>query len=63
MVVYGILFGGMRPAELHIKAMSIKCPRGPRAIKIELIRNEGNVLFNDALSTFYLRLYDGGYML
>ena len=25
--------------------------------KIEEIRKEGNVLFNDALNTFYLRLY------
>ena len=24
--------------------------------------NEGNVLFNDALNTFYLRLYDVGHM-
>ena len=24
---------------------------------MELIRKEGNVLFNDALDTFYLRLY------
>ena len=26
------------------------------------IRKEGNVLFNDALNTFYLRLYDVGHM-
>ena len=25
-------------------------------------RKEGNVLFNDALNTFYLRLYDIGHM-
>ena len=25
-------------------------------------RKEGNVLFNDALNTFYLRLYDVGHM-
>ena len=26
------------------------------------VRKEGNVLFNDALNTFYLRLYDVGHM-
>ena len=28
----------------------------------ELPRKEGNVLFNEALNTFYLRLYDVGHM-
>ena len=27
-----------------------------------IIREEGNVLFNDALNTFYLRLYGKGHM-
>ena len=29
---------------------------------IMIIRKEGNVLFNDALNTFYLRLYSIGHM-
>ena len=29
---------------------------------ILMIRKEGNVLFNDTLNTFYLRLYDVGHM-
>ena len=29
----------------------------------EIWRNEGNALFNDALNTFYLRLYGGRHML
>ena len=31
-------------------------------ISLAEIRNEGNVLFNDALNTFYLRLYGVGHM-
>ena len=29
---------------------------------VRLLRKEGNLLFNDALNTFYLRLYDVGHM-
>ena len=31
-------------------------------IRYKLGRKEGNVLFNDALNTFYLRLYGVGHM-
>ena len=31
-------------------------------MKFLFIRQEGNVLFNDALKTLYLRLYDVGHM-
>ena len=35
-----------------------------RSFKIDILqyRKEGNVLFNDALNTFYLRLYGIGHM-
>ena len=39
--------------------------RGPRSIVLMYLkvgRKEGNVLFNDALYTFYLRLYGVGHM-
>ena len=29
---------------------------------VRLLRKEGNLLFNDVLNTFYLRLYDVGHM-
>ena len=34
-----------------------------RVIAQQLGRKEGNVLFNDALNTFYLRLYGVGHMI
>ena len=30
--------------------------KGVGSVRVSLLRNEGNVLFNDALNTFYLRL-------
>ena len=33
-----------------------------RVIAQQLGRKEGNILFNDALNTFYLRLYGVGHM-
>ena len=38
---------------MMVMMMMMKMPEG---------RKEGNVLFNDALNTFYLRLYDVGHM-
>ena len=34
----------------------------PPALPLDKLRKEGNVLFNDALNTFYLQLYGVRYM-
>ena len=38
------------------------CQTTSAALSIRLTRKEGNVLFNDALNTFHLRLYGVGHM-
>ena len=49
MVVYGHLFGGLHPINILIHA--------DLSGEWETTLIEKNVLFNDALNTFYLRLY------
>ena len=44
--------------KLKIQKLEMKC-----RLIIGIVRKEGNVLFNDALNTFYLRLYGIRHML
>ena len=53
MVIYRILFGGMHPIGWYIQLFN--CCN-------QLVWKEGNVLFNNVLNTFYLRLYGIGHM-
>ena len=45
-----------------MRTMRVLSPRGYRGAGIVLQERKGNVLFNDALNTFYLRLYGVGHM-
>ena len=51
----------LKESELHVRC---RIDRGITPVHIyhSLFRKEGNVLFNDALNTFYLQLYGVGYM-
>ena len=49
-----------------INVVGVKLLKCPCPLKVQegmgVIRKEGNVLFNDALNTFYLRSYGVGHM-
>ena len=47
---------------LNAKGADLKRGGGRKNIPYQSTRKEGNVLFNDALNTFYLRLYGVGHM-
>ena len=50
----------LKQIKLDQNKRTLNLIRGPRIDKTD--RKEGNVLFNDALNTFYLRLYGVAYM-
>ena len=58
-VLDGTLRVGIDMGESAPRGPFIGLDKVPDAVEV---RKEGNVLFNDALNTFYLRLYGVGHM-
>ena len=52
----------IQPAKISYIGVQAIYNRRYQTISLEYLIQEGNVLFNDALNTFYLRLYGIGHM-